>query len=60
MFVVYVLRSKTTGRFYTGLTSDLPRRLAEHNGDRSTSTKHRGPWELVHKEEFPVLAEAVR
>ena len=60
MFFVYVLRSRTTGRFYTGLTSDLSERLAEHNTDLSTSTKHRGPWDLVHQESFSTLSEAVR
>ena len=60
MFSVYVLRSTTTGRFYTGATSDLTARLAQHNSDQSFSTKHRGPWELVHREDFETLAEAVR
>jgi putative endonuclease len=60
MFVVYVLRSIKTGRFYIGLTSDLERRLREHNEGLSRSTKHGRPWELVHREDFPTLAEAVR
>ena len=60
MFAVYVLRSRTTKRLYTGLTSDLSKRLVEHNSDISTSTKHRGPWDVVHLEEFSSLPEAVR
>jgi predicted GIY-YIG superfamily endonuclease len=48
----YVLRSKATCCLYTGSTSDLVRRLEQHNADVSTSTKHRGPWELVHREDF--------
>ncbi len=60
MFFVYVLRSKTTNRFYTGLTSDLPRRLGQHNTEYSVSTKHRGPWEFVHQEPFQTYAEAVQ
>jgi putative endonuclease len=60
MFTTYVLRSKTTGRFYTGSTADLTRRLHEHNSDISASTKHRGPWELVHREDFTTLSGAVR
>ncbi len=60
MFIVYRLRSVTTGRFYTGLTSDLPRRLREHNSDTSTSTKHRSPSELVRQEQFGALSEAAR
>ena len=29
--VVYVLRSESTGRYYTGCTEDLENRLHEHN-----------------------------
>jgi putative endonuclease len=60
MFTTYVLRSKTSRRLYTGSTSDLERRLEQHNTDVSSSTKNRGPWQLVHQEDFPTLAEAVR
>ncbi len=60
MFTVYVLRSKTTRRLYTGSTSDLARRLDEHNADVSVSTKHRGPWELIHREDYATRADAVR
>ncbi len=60
MFSVYVIRSRATGRFYTGLTSNLAKRLAEHNSDLSRSTKHRGPWDLVHQESFLTLSEAIR
>jgi putative endonuclease len=60
MFTTYVLRSQTTRRLYTGSTSDLGRRLGQHNSDLSVSTKHRGPWELVHQESFATLGEAVR
>ena len=57
---VYVLRSRTTGRYYTGSTQDLGQRLRQHNSDLSISTKHRGPWDLVHREEYASLAAAVR
>jgi putative endonuclease len=57
---VYVLRSSLTGRLYTGATTDLNRRLSQHNSDLSRSTKNRGPWVLVHMEELTSLADAVR
>ncbi len=60
MFGVYILRSKTTGRFYTGSTANLTRRLEEHNSGLSSSTKHGGPWELLHHEEYPTRADAMR
>ncbi len=60
MFCVYVLHSTTTGRLYTGFTSDLGWRLAQHNRGITKSTKNRGPWELVHEERFASRAEVVR
>jgi GIY-YIG catalytic domain len=44
MFFMYILRSDKTGRLYTGHTSDLGRRLAEHNSGMTTSTRHGAPW----------------
>ena len=60
MFFVYVLRSKTSGRLYIGHTSDLTQRLGQHNHGVTKSTKNRGPWELVHREEFGMRGEAMR
>jgi len=60
MFYTYILRSRVTGHYYTGSTSNLQARLQQHNSDASASTKNRGPWDLAHNEEFATLAEAVR
>jgi len=60
MFSVYVLRSKSTGRFYTGSTSNLSARIEQHNTNASQSTKNHGPWELIHQEDFRSRSEAVR
>ena len=60
MFFVYVLRSRMTGSLYTGATSNLEARLAQHNSDQSISTKHRGPWDLMDHEEFATVGEAMR
>ena len=49
-----------TGGYYTGATSNLEVRLSQHNSDQSRSTKNRGPWTLIHNEEFSTLAEALR
>jgi putative endonuclease len=56
----YVLRSTSTGASYTGATTNLENRLAQHNSDQSRSTKNRGPWILIHHEEYATLAEARR
>jgi putative endonuclease len=60
MFTTYVLQSQSTHRLYTGSTSDLNKRLEQHNTDFRFSRKHRGPWVLVHREDVATLAEAVR
>lgn len=50
MFYTYVLRSAKSGRWYTGATHDLRKRLVEHNSGKSGYTKHRGIWELIYYE----------
>ena len=57
-YTVYVLRSLKNGRLYIGMTSDLARRMAEHNRGHNKSTKGRGPFELVHTERFPTRPQA--
>lgn len=49
-YYVYVLRSEADGGWYTGYTVDLTRRLAEHQAGHSTSTRYRGPWNLIYYE----------
>ena len=50
MFFTYVIQSKKDGRFYTGSTSDLRKRLNEHNTGKVRSTKSRGPFVLIYYE----------
>jgi putative endonuclease len=50
MYFVYVLLSKKDHRWYTGYTSDLKKRFAEHNKGYNESTSKRGPFELIYYE----------
>lgn len=50
MSYVYVLRNTNNGRFYTGCTSDLRKRLLEHEAGRTKTTKNSGPYELIYYE----------
>jgi putative endonuclease len=59
-FFLYVLRSMRTGRRYVGSCHDLEDRLRRHLAGESKSTKHGGPWALVHSEQFASRSEAVR
>ncbi|MBV8534905.1 MAG: GIY-YIG nuclease family protein [Alphaproteobacteria bacterium] len=48
MYYVYLLEScQTSGQRYVGLTTDLKRRLAEHNAGKSSHTSKFAPWRLV-------------
>jgi len=49
-FFTYVLKSKLDGKFYTGFTSDLEKRLDEHNSGKVYSTKRRVPFEIIYFE----------
>jgi len=49
---LYILQSEKSGRFYIGSTTDLDRRLAEHNSGQTTSMRNRGPWKVVYREQF--------
>ncbi len=55
---VYVLRSKDYDRFYIGMTSNLEKRLKEHNSGKTKSTKYYKPWNLFFYETFDNRSEA--
>lgn len=49
-YFTYVLQSKIDGKFYTGYTSDLEKRVYAHNSGKVCSTKKRIPFELIYFE----------
>ncbi len=49
-YFVYVIKSKKDGSFYTGISSDVDRRLIEHNRSDTKSTRSKIPWILVYVE----------
>ena len=59
MNYVYILKSLKYPKTYTGSTTDVERRLREHNtGTNCTYTKRYRPWELVYKEKCDSLENA--
>ena len=50
MWWVYALRSLKDGWLYIGMSSNVPRRLMEHNRGYNRSTKARAPLELIYQE----------
>jgi len=59
---VYILQSTVTGRLYTGITTDLDRRLQEHNEGRkgAKATRAGRPWEIVYKTPCGSRSEALK
>lgn len=58
-YFVYVLQNREK-ELYIGQTKNIDDRITRHNTGRSLSTKNKGPYILIHKEEFNTRAEAVR
>jgi len=52
MYYVYVLKSAKDSRIYTGFTSNLRRRIFEHNQGLVESTRNRQPLELIYYEAY--------
>ena len=50
MYYTYILKSKKSGRFYTGSTNDLQKRLKLHNDGKSNFTKKDKPYDLIYYE----------
>jgi putative endonuclease len=51
-FFVYVLESERDSNWYIGFTTDVERRVREHNDGTSRSTKHRRPLKLIYFEAY--------
>ncbi|MEK7178868.1 MAG: GIY-YIG nuclease family protein [Patescibacteria group bacterium] len=58
-YTVYVLKN-LKGELYIGQTKNIDDRIARHNSGRSLSTKNKGPYALIHKEEYGTRAEAIK
>lgn len=59
MYYVYLLESEVSGgQRYIGLTTDLKRRLADHNAGTSSHTSKYTPWRLVTYVAFSEVEKA--
>jgi putative endonuclease len=59
MYYVYLLQSEKDKRFYVGFTSDLKRRIFEHNTAKVQSTKAFIPYRLIYFEGFRSKKDAL-
>jgi putative endonuclease len=59
MYYVYILQSqKRKNWLYKGSTSDLKRRVDEHNSGKNISTKYRRPLKLIYYEAYFLKEDA--
>lgn len=49
-WMVYILQSTITKKYYIGSTCNLSRRIKQHNSGHTRSTIHGIPWEVVYSE----------
>lgn len=59
MYHVYVLQSLTNHKFYIGQTSNIEKRLANHNSGLCKSTKSGLPWKIIYLEAFQSRGDAM-
>lgn len=60
MWHVYIIQGKDE-KLYTGITTDLSRRLAEHDsGHGGRFTRCRGPFKLIYKQQVPDRSAALK
>ena len=57
-YYMYILFSQKMNRYYIGYTSDLEKRLIEHNTGISTFTAKAQDWKLLYNEAFDSRQEA--
>lgn len=58
MYYVYILKSITRNTYYVGCTSNLKKRLSQHNRDQTYGIRHKGPWTLLMYRTFTNRYEA--
>ncbi len=56
----YILHSLKDGIHYYVSTSNLEKRLKDHNLGKSKFTKGHRPWEIIYFEEFASRSETIK
>lgn len=60
MFYVYILQSEKKQKLYIGKTTNLKRRVFEHNAGQNVSTKAYTPWTIIFYEAYTNQNDASR
>jgi len=59
-YFVYILKSESTGTSYIGHTSNLEKRLIEHNNGKSISTRKKRPGNSFTKRNIKLAQKLQR
>ena len=60
MYSIYVLQSKKNDSFYIGFTTNVKRRVLEHNQNIGGEyTKDKGEWRLIYAEAYSNKKDAI-
>jgi putative endonuclease len=59
-YFTYIIESVSNKSWYIGHTSDINRRIEEHNVGENKSTRNKGPWRLIFLRDFETKLEANR
>ncbi len=57
MYTVYVIKNRD-GKLYKGVSNNIVRRLKEHQGGHTRSTRNGREWKVVYKEEYDTFDTA--
>ena len=60
MYITYILYSSRINKYYTGQTTNLMRRLEEHNRGKTAFMAKGVPWQFVYSKEFYSRKEAIK
>jgi len=60
MFYVYILQSLKDNNLYIGFTTDLRKRIKDHNAGGTKSTNRRRPFKLIYYEAHSSEKDAKR
>ena len=59
-YTAYILFSEKLQQYYTGSSSDLTQRLADHNSGLSKHTRNGRPWLLIYFKECADKTSAIK
>ena len=61
IWYVYIIQNDRNGTFYTGITTDIIKRILKHNtGKGAKFTRGRGKWNIVYSEQILGNGEALK